>query len=275
MKKTLILLWCGWWLGTSSQVLAAAGTGATTNEFPVTEHKLSLDSHFRYFLLGPNKDVKAPAAGFGLVLILPGGAGNEEFLPFCKEMKKWGLPADCIAAELVAPKWSEAQQVVWPTTFLKEKGMTHSTEEFAEAVIDDVQKAHRIDSRSIFTLSWSSGGPAAYVVALASPRVKGSFVAMSVFKPELMPDLAKAKGRAFFLYHSPQDQVCPFFFAQNAKQLLSENGAAVTLKTYSGGHGWRPFTYYFDTTKEGIQWLRKQGDAPASAKPQLDADKRK
>jgi hypothetical protein len=41
-------------------------------------------------------------------------------------------------------------------------------------------------------------------------------------------------------------------------------GRYQTLKTYPGGHGWRPFTYYFDAVKEGIQWLQKPAATPAS-----------
>lgn len=229
-----------------------------TADKAVAKRNLALDSHFHYLLIGPETNQPAPQSGFGLVLILPGGDGSEEFLPFCKEMKKWALPPNFIAAELVAPKWTTNQKIVWPTSFLKEKGMAHSTEEFVEAVIDDAGKLHKIDPRHIFTISWSSGGPAAYVVALSSKRVTGSFVAMSVFKPDLMPPLAAAKGRAFYLYHSPDDQTCPFFFAEAAKQTLGTNGARVELKTYPGGHGWRPFTYYFDSVRAGIDWLSAQ-----------------
>ena len=228
-----------------------------TNEFPVVERKLSLHENLRYFLLGPKPDLAAAAKGFGLVLILPGGDGGEDFVPFCQEMKSGALPSNFIAAELIAPKWSRSQEIAWPTKIVKEKNMAHSTEEFVEAVIDDAQKVYRIDSRHIFTLSWSSGGPAAYTVALSSKRVTGSFVAMSVFKPEFMPPLSQAKGRPFFLYHSPEDQVCGYIFALRAKGRLAENGATVEIKTYAGGHGWGSPSS-FDDIRTGMEWLRSR-----------------
>ena len=39
----------------------------------------------------------------------------------------------------------------------------------------------------------------------------GTFVAMSVFKPDLLPSLKPAKGRAFCILHSPDDKVCDVF----------------------------------------------------------------
>ena len=60
---------------------------------------------------------------------------------------------------------------------------------------------------------------------------------MSVFKPGLLPPLEKAEGHAYFLYHSPDDRVCPFRMAEQAEKDLKENGAVVKLTTYQGGHG--------------------------------------
>jgi predicted esterase len=236
--------------------------GAESNDIVAIEQTIPLRPQLRYFLLPPAKVVTQPEAGFGLALILPGGDGGEDFLTFAKQMRSMGIPSDFVAAQLVAPKWTDKQEVTWPTAFLKEKGMKYSTEEFVEAVIDEVQKKNKIDSRCIFTVSWSSSGPAAYAVALTSKRITGSFVAMSVFRPDWLPDLAQAKKRSFFLYHSPQDQVCSYFFAQRAKLLLTQNGANVELFTYSGGHGWLPYTFYMDTIKDGIEWLRSRNAQP-------------
>ncbi len=237
-----------------SQTLHAA----PVEEMPVTERDLPLDSHFRYLLIGSKTNEPAPAEGFGLVMILPGGDGSKDFLPFCKEMKRWGIPTNFVVAQLLAPQWAPNQQVVWPTSVWKESGMAHPTEAFIEGVIDDVQKLHRIDPRQVFTISWSSGGPAAYVAAFTSKRITGSFIAMSVFKPELLPVPAAAKGRAFYLYHSPDDATCPFLLADYARLSLGEKGARVLMKTYPGGHGWQPNTFYFDTLKAGLQWLQKE-----------------
>ncbi len=83
---------------------------------------------------------------------------------------------------------------------------------------------------------------------------------MSVYKPNLLPPLERAKGRRYFLYHSPADRVCPFWMAKRAERQLKQHGATVQLKTYPGGHGWRGGLYPVMT--EGIKWLEeKRADA--------------
>ena len=152
----------------------------------------------------------------------------------------------------MAVKWAEDQEIVWPTKKNPVQGMKFSTEEFVEAVIKDVADKHKIDPERVFTLTWSSSGPAAYAVSLSSDKITGSSVAMSVFKPELLPQLEKAKGHAYFLYHSPADRVCPF---QMAEKDLKKNGAVVKLTTYQGGHGWRGNLY--GNIREGVAWLEQ------------------
>ena len=109
-------------------------------------------------------------------------------------------------------------------------------------------------------VSWSSGGPAAYAVALTNKKVTGSLVAMSVFKPDQLPELKAAKGHPFFLYHSPDDQVCPYRMAEQAEKDLTKAGAKVKLMDYEGGHGWRGPLY--DDIKGGIEWLEKNHAKP-------------
>ena len=78
---------------------------------------------------------------------------------------------------------------------------------------------------------------------------------MSVFKPDLLPPLEKAKGHGYFLYHSPDDRVCPFRMAEQAAKERENMGATVKLATYEGGHGWRASLY--DHIREGVRWLEK------------------
>jgi predicted esterase len=156
-------------------------------------------------------------------------------------------------AQLVAVKWDREQEIVWPTARDKVKGAKFTTEKFVAAVLDEVKARHKIDPRRVYTLSWSSGGPAAYAVALSVPAVKGSFVAMSVYRPDRLPPLKAAKGHAFFLYHSPEDRVCPAWMARRAQRELTANGARVTLLTYPGGHGW--FGDWRVDVRSGIRWL--------------------
>src|SRR5438067_12580506 len=107
--------------------------------------------------------------------------------------------------------------------------MKFSTEEFVSAVIKDVAGKHKLDPRHIFTLSWSSSGPAAYAISLTNKKITGSFIAMSVFKPNQRPPLDKAKGQAYFLFHTPDDRVCPFRMAEQAQPDLEKHSANVKL----------------------------------------------
>jgi len=69
----------------------------------------------RYFLIGPRSEVKAPEAGHGLIVILPGGSGGADFHPFVKRIYKHAIPATYLVAQPVAVKWTEKQEIVWPT----------------------------------------------------------------------------------------------------------------------------------------------------------------
>src|SRR5262249_24214733 len=158
-------------------------------------------------------------------------------------------------AKPVAVKWTEKQQIVWPTDKNRVEGMKFSTEEFVDAVIKDVAGKYKLDPERAFTLTWSSSGPAAYAASLSNNKITGSFIAMSVFKPDLLPPLEKAKGHAYFLYHSPDDRVCPFRMAEQAVGELKKGGATVKLATKDGGQGWRGNRY--GNCREGVEGLEK------------------
>jgi predicted esterase len=213
------------------------------------------DENKRYFLIGPARGARAPKKGYGLLIVLPGGPGSADFHPFVKRIYKHAVPPGYVLAQPVAVKWTEKQKVVWPTARDRVAGMRFSTEKFVDAVIEDVARKHKLDPERVFTLTWSSSGPAAYAVSLTSKKVTGSFIAMSVFYPALLPPLAKAKGQAYFLYHSPDDDVCRFGLAEQAARELKKSGARVKLKTYEGGHGWRGPLY--KNIREGVEWLEK------------------
>jgi predicted esterase len=78
---------------------------------------------------------------------------------------------------------------------------------------------------------------------------------MSVFKPQVLSNLAAAKGRLYYLLHSPQDFI-PIKMAEKARETLRGNGARVELKTYEGGHGWRGDV--FGMIRQGLAWLDEQ-----------------
>lgn len=224
----------------------------------VKDLRVGDDENKRYFLIGPNDLTKSPADGFKLLLVLPGGDGGADFQPFVTNIYKNALPEGYVVAQLVAPKWSEEQanKVVWPTKQSDIAEVKVTTEGFIDAVINDVKSKCKIDSRFVFTLSWSSGGPAAYAASLdAKTQVTGSFVAMSVFNPKHLPDLKNAKGKSYYILHSPQDFI-KMRFPEAARDQLAENGAATKLVTYEGGHGWRGDV--FGMIRAGIEWLETE-----------------
>jgi predicted esterase len=222
-------------------------------DVPSQDLRAGKEEQMRYFLIGPRAELKAPEKGFGLLIVLPGGDGSADFHPFVKRIAKYALPETYLVAQPVAVKWSPQQQITWPTEKVRVPGMKFSTEKFVSAVVKDVAGKHKLDPERIFTLSWSSGGPAAYACSLSEKKIKGSLIAMSVFKPKDLPALSNANGRSFYLYHSPQDRICPFWMAEQAVKVLEKNGAKVKLTTYEGGHGWRGPLY--DDLRAGIEWL--------------------
>ncbi len=219
------------------------------------------DPNKRFFLIG-RKGADVPVTnGCALLLVLPGGDGGPDFLSFVKRICQNALPNDYLAAELIAPRWDEkqAEQIVWPTEMTPYPGMKFSTEVFIHSVIREIEKQHRLDPRRIFTLSWSSSGPAGYAASLYTrTRVTGSLIAMSVFQPQRLPDLKAARGRAYFLLHSPEDPLVPVAMANGARDLLTANGANVKLVNYEGGHGWQGDVY--GHINAGLRWLEDRTD---------------
>jgi predicted esterase len=204
------------------------------------EYVLDDSGKLRYFLIAAEGKLAKPEKGFKLLIVLPGGDGSADFQPFVKRIYKHTLTKDYLVLQLVAPKWSTEQIIVWPTVRSPVAKMEVSTEKMISLAIENVCKRTTVDKRKIFVLTWSSGGPAAYAAALAKDSpITGSFIAMSVFKPHDLPPLENGKGRPFHLLHSPEDGVCPYRMAEAARDELSAAGADVDLVTYDGGHGWR------------------------------------
>src|SRR6266700_4130924 len=85
--------------------LFAVRASARDDDIPSREMKAGGDANKRYFLLGPRKDVKAPKEGFGLVLVLPGGDGGEDFQEFVKSVYEEAVPEGYLVAQLVAKMW--------------------------------------------------------------------------------------------------------------------------------------------------------------------------
>lgn len=237
---------------------------------PAVELVAPGDEAMRYFLIGGSGEAQEePVKGVKprkLLIVLPGGDGSADFHPFVRRIHKNVLDDKWLVAQLVAPVWSEgqAEKLVWPTDKNKWPKMRFSTEEYLDAVIEDVESRYAVDPEKVFTLSWSSGGPAAYAAALTKgSKITGSFVAMSVFKPDQLPSLKAAKGKAFYLLHSPDDFI-PIRMAEDAEKRLTKQRAEVRLQTYEGGHGWRGNVY--GNMRDGIAWLENHHGKPPKRK---------
>jgi predicted esterase len=221
---------------------------------PTRDLRVGKDEKKRWFLIGPKEGEKGPAGGFRVLLVMPGGDGGADFRPFVTRIRENALSKDWIVAQMVSVRWSESQEIVWPTEKNPVPGMKFSTEDFARDVLKDAARLHPVDEKKVFSLSWSSGGPAAYALALTEKSpVRGSYVAMSVWKPDLLPPLARAKGRRFLVEHSKEDRVCPFRMAEQARDQLEKAGAKVRFTPYDGGHGWHGDV--FGRLKDGLAWL--------------------
>jgi len=200
-----------------------------------------------YLLIPPSAGIKAPAAGFPLLLVLAGGDGSAEFFPFVSGIQGHALDGRFVVAQLIAPS-----QIVWPTR--SKATAAYSSEEAIAAVIADVSKRHTINASQVHALAWSSGGPAAYAALLQDDSpLAGAFIVMSVFKPDQLPPVKNAAKRRIYLLHSPEDGVCPYWMARNAKEQFASAGSSVTLVEYAGGHGWHGPV--FDQIRTGVAWL--------------------
>ncbi len=233
---------------------------ADVADVPAQDLTVDGNDKMRYFLIGAGEGAKPPEGGYKLVVVMPGGDGGEDFHPFVRRLYKHAMSNEFLVAQPVAFQWLPSQTTVWPTRVNATAGQKFTTEEFVEAVIEDVKRCHSVDQRYVFTLSWSSSGPAAYAISLQEETaVKGSYVAMSVFRREWLPPLDAAKDRLYLLDHSPEDTLCPFSHAKQAEQDLTKAGATVRLSTYPGGHGWRGDVYA--RVRNGIAWLVGQVQA--------------
>lgn len=226
-------------------------------DIPSKDLRAGGDKNKRYFLIGPRDGVNAPESGFKLLIVMPGGDGSAEFNPFIRRIFKHALNNEYLVVQPVAFKWRPNQQIVWPTRTNKADGQKFATEDFVEAILRDVESKYKIDKSAIYTLSWSSSGPAAYALSLAkNTPVTGSYIAMSIFHPDTLPPLPTARGRAYYIEHSPEDQVCPFEQAKQAEEDLKKEGANVQFNTYDGGHGWHGDV--FGRIRTGVKWLEDE-----------------
>jgi predicted esterase len=233
---------------------AAPDPLADVADVPAADIKIDDDPKQRYFLIGDHSRKATPEDGFKLLVVMPGGDGGADFHPFVRRIYKHVLDESWLIAQPVSVRWTQDQEIVWPTKGDEVKGAKFTTEQFVEAVIADVKAKTEIDSQNVITLTWSSSGPAAYAVAFQPDRsVTASYIAMSVFRPQWYASMEAAKGHRFLLDHSPDDKVCPYELADLAEQTLTKLGAEVKRIDYRGGHGWRGDVY--GRIRNGLAWL--------------------
>jgi predicted esterase len=240
--------------------VCSSGVAQEIDKSVMTEERtVGGDGMKRYFLIRHRVEPAEAPKEHGLLLILPGGSGSAEFLPFCANIiTAQGTPRDFIVAQLVAPVWGKIDDstVIWPSKAFPSKEARFTSEEFVEAVIRDVGERHPIHDGWVFTLGWSSSGHVPYSSSFQNPRIRGSFIAMSRFQPAWFENSVNAKGKRYYFWHSPDDAVCPYAESELAASFLQKAGASTLLKSYKGGHGWAPFTFYADRIKEAIEWFR-------------------
>jgi hypothetical protein len=241
--------------------LPAADLPPDVADLKVEERNAGGDPKKQYFII--QQPVEMPKEGWRTLFVLPGGSGDAEFHPFVARIAKHAVPPSYLVVQLVAPVWTpeQAKQVVWPTENTRLPGVKFSTLDFFLAVRSELAKTHRLDPRYSFSLTWSSSGMNGYAFSVhPKAGITGTFVAMSVFHPAEVPSLAPAKGRPYYLYHSPQDFI-PMTQPEAARKALQKAGAIVELQTYEGGHGWQGDV--FGEIGKGITWL----ETKAAVKP--------
>jgi predicted esterase len=244
---------------------AAAAQDQAPSEAAERRELKSLERSCYYLIKDEAVEAGKPS---GLLVVLPGGDGGADFLPWVQRSLAGCTPSGFLCAMLTAPRWSETQEVVWPTAALPEPGMKYGTEQYVREVVADVAARYKVDKERLVILAWSSGGPAAWELLLSSDNPFGrAYVAMSVFKKQDAKALARAKGLRVVLDQSTEDRTTPFVHAEKAREALGENGAAVRLLSHGGEHGWTDNP--LPRVTEGLRWLVSKEPVPAGERKEI------
>lgn len=252
----------------ASQAAASRPAGATAPEPPVPEDVKDVpcaelraggDEQKRFFLIGAKperREAVKKGGGYRVLIVLPGGDGGDGFNPFVRRIYKNVLDERWLIVQLVSPTWDVQmkQSLVWPTERFSYPAAKFTTEAQIDAALAEAKQREPIDAKRVYLMGWSSAGPAVYSYMLRKDApIAGTFVLMSVFKPEQLPDLAAAKGRRFYLLQSPDDKITKFEHAEKARDALQAAGAEVKLQAYPGGHGFRGDVW--GMIRDGVKWL--------------------
>src|SRR5689334_13983505 len=90
-----------------------AGATAPAQTSRAVEHTLAALPQSLWFVVPPREPPKAGVKA-GLVVVLPGGDGSREFLPWIENVLLAQAPADCIGVVVTAVKWHAGQTTIWP-----------------------------------------------------------------------------------------------------------------------------------------------------------------
>jgi hypothetical protein len=213
---------------------------------------------------------KPPAAGkkAGLVVVLPGGDGSREFLPWVENALLAQRPDDCIGVMITSVKWQPDQEIIWPTDSSKVPGMEYTTEQYVRVVTAEIEKATPVDAARRIVVAWSSSGPAIHaLLATKDSPFHRAYIAMAIW-PQGLDELTPVKGRRYVLDQSPEDQTTIFQHVRTAYAALTKAGAQVRVTTYAGGHGWHDDP--LPRIAKGFAWLLSNEPA---GKPEWPAAK--
>ena len=143
-------------------VRSAAEAQEVDKSVTTEERTVDGDSSKRYFVIRHRLAPAETPKEYGLLLILPGGPGGADFLPFCANViTTLGTPKDFIVAELVAPVWGTVNDstIVWPSKAFPSKDARFTSEDFVDAVIKECGQAlpysRRLGVHARLVVEWS------------------------------------------------------------------------------------------------------------------------
>jgi predicted esterase len=194
----------------------------------------------------------------GLLVVLSADANDYSQRQFWTEIAQTALRGHYYIALPIAPKWSANQPSLWITQGNRAQvsRAKFTTESFVAAIVKDVIEHYAINPAHIFLHGAAESGPAVYASALdETTPFKGFYILASAFRSTQLPPLPRAKNRRFFLQHSHEDKVSPYWMAAAAEKLLADHGATVKLAAYRGGHGYAFEDSGSDRVAEAIAWL--------------------
>jgi predicted esterase len=257
MKATALLLCC-LAASTTTPVFAESEAellGNVTPSMKAEKRLIGGNDKQQVFLLR-HAEQSGPAKG--LALILPGGPGSADFLPFCANvLAAQAFSADWLVVELVAPQWRPPADsvTIWPSKLFPDPKAKFTTEEFIGGVLKEMLGKEMARDAPVVGLGWSSSGHALYSALMKFPEIRGVLMNGARCQENWFRPRAAIKGKAIFFYHSPEDTVCPFADAEQGMKFLPKAGAYTRLVKYPGGHGWPPGTDHPAALREGLAWI--------------------